>query len=397
VAVSWLINGVTSIAAGQSYMADPTGFFSVDNIPDLRADNLGTKAGIVTSLNPRIAGRGGSRSCQVYVGRPSGGVDPGFAYSSSFTVPQASSATAQGAKAVSRRVVAGRAYHFGVTQPGGTLFVGRGNAPGPIRRRDGEDAVWSESMVITAVVAEAPPAPTTGGTGLGLDQITQNSMRFRFQSNGDGGSPITGWVVQYSKTSNFSSGVTTISSSGTSIISGLEPDTTYYFRAAGRNAVTDGSGTGHYGPWGTTQSAKTLSGTPGAPTSVVATAMSATVTKVDWAAPASNGGSAITEYEVEYADNSDFTGSTVESAGMSLTWTSPSLSAGTWYFRVRAKNANGEGVWSSAVSNSIVVTGYPKVYVGGSALKKPMKAYLGGTFVTKPLKRYSGGTWITVN
>lgn len=387
--VAFNIKGVTGLDAGQSYFADPTGFFTVDDTPNFRADNLGTRVGLILSLNPRIAGRGGSRSCQVYCGRP----DTGFTYSSSFTVPQASSATAQGNKSVNRRLAANQAQHWGVTQPGGTIFVGRGNKDGPIRRRDGEAVAWSEALYMTVNYAEVPPAPDTS---LGLDQITSTSMRFRFSSTGTGDSPITGWVVQYSKSPTFASGVTTISSSGTSTITNLDPGSTYYFRAAGRNIVSDGNGTGHYGPWGTTRSATTLAGTPGAPATTTLTELSPTSMKIDWTTPTTDGGSAITGYSVEYSQNEDFSGSTTDTLGVVLTWTSPTLSAGTWYFRVRAINANGSGVPGSVVSNTVTQTGFIKVNLGGTSIKKPVKAYIGGTFTQKPMKRYSGGAWVTL-
>lgn len=386
------VKGSTTSVASQSYMADPTGFFSVHTVPNFRADNLGTRTARLQYMNPWIAGRGGSRSCQVYCGRPSGSSDPGFSYSSSFTVPQASSATLQGNKSVTRKLLANTAYHFGVTQPGGTLFVARGNEAGPIRRRDGEAQVWSESMVIQVTYAEVPPAPDTS---LGVDQATATSLRFRFSSAGDGGSAITGWKVQYSKDPTFATGVTTIDSSGTSVVTGLDPDTTYYFRAAGRNAVSDANGAGHYGPWGTVRSGQTLAGTPSTPADTAIEVLSPTQVKVTWATPSSDGGSAITGYDVEYSQNADFSGSTVSGIGVVNEWTSPTLSAGTWYFRVRAKNANGEGSWGSSVSNTVTQTGFVKVHIGGTDVKKPVKVYLGGTFVQKPVKRYSGGAWVT--
>lgn len=370
-------------------MSDPTGFFSVEDTPNFRADNLGTRKGRILAMNPWIGGRGANRSCQVYCGRP----DSGFSYSSSFTVPSASKATLQGNKSVVRQIDANQANHFGVTQPGGTLYVGRGNQSGPIRRRDGEAQVWSESMVIQVTYAEVPPAPDTS---LGLDQITDSSMRFRFNSTGDGGSAITGWKVQYSKSSNFSSGVTTIDSNGTSTISNLDPDTTYYFRAAGRNAVSDGNGSGHYGPWGTTRSAKTLSGAPGTPGNTELEVLSPTNVKLTWDTPSSTGGSPITGYHVQYSQNADFSGATTATLGVVNEWSSPNLATGTWYFRVRAFNSNGNGSWGSSVSNTVTRSGFIKTLVGGIQVGKPVKAYIGGSFVQKPMKMYSNGEWITL-
>jgi hypothetical protein len=75
-------------------------------------------------------------------------------------------------------------------------------------------------------------------------------MRYRFQSNGDGGSPIQGWEFQYATNSSFS-GATLVGSSGTTTLSNLLPGVKYYFRARGWNALGDGA-------WSSTISADTL-------------------------------------------------------------------------------------------------------------------------------------------
>jgi hypothetical protein len=75
-----------------------------------------------------------------------------------------------------------------------------------------------------------PPAPTA----LGCDQITQTSMRYRFSGNGDGGSGILEWQIGWSDTI---AGVEEyVSSNGTTVFTGLQPHTWYYFWSRGRNA-----------------------------------------------------------------------------------------------------------------------------------------------------------------
>lgn len=98
--------------------------------------------------------------------------------------------------------------------------------------------------------ATVPPSPTPYSP----DQATPTSLRFRFQSRGDGGSPVTSWAYQYSTTANFSSGNSAvIASTGTSIVTGLNPATTYYFRARGQNAKG-------VGPWSAAMAGTTESG-----------------------------------------------------------------------------------------------------------------------------------------
>lgn len=228
--------------------------------------------------------------------------------------------------------------------------------------------------------AHRPLSPTP----IGVDSATQSSLRYRFSSRGNGGSSIIRWEVQYSKNSNFSGG-TIITSGGTSTVTGLDPDTTYYFRSRGIN----GEGTG---AWSASSSAKTLAGTPGAPQNPSAEIAGGQI-QVTWDPPTSDGGSPITGYEVQYADNAGF----ADPSDPELA-TSPknfSLGLGTWYFRVRALNANGTGAWSSVVSDTVVRRGFPKFFDGDGWVVKPVKVYLDGEWVQKPIKAYTGSEWVT--
>ncbi|WDS52125.1 minor tail protein [Microbacterium phage UtzChips] len=106
-------------------------------------------------------------------------------------------------------------------------------------------ASTSGSLGLTRI-PKVPPAPKP----LELTDIKATSMLFRFQSTGDGGSKTDSWQLQYSESSSFSS-PTTLSSSGTSTVTGLKSGTLYYFRARGHNTVG-------WGPWSSALSARTL-------------------------------------------------------------------------------------------------------------------------------------------
>ena len=88
-----------------------------------------------------------------------------------------------------------------------------------------------------------------------------------------------------------------------------------------------------------------------APTGVSGTGISSTVS-LSWTAPASNGGSAITDYTVQYSANSGSTWTTfARAASASTSATVTGLTRGTAYiFRVAAVNALGNGAFSAASS-----------------------------------------------
>ena len=102
----------------------------------------------------------------------------------------------------------------------------------------------------------------------------------------------------------------------------------------------------------------TYIGAPGAPTGLTTTPASGGVT-LNWAAPASNGGSAITDYFVEYSSNGGTTWNTfTHAASTATTQTVTSLTPGTTYtFRVSAVNAVGTSSPSTtAIGTPLYIT-----------------------------------------
>jgi hypothetical protein len=184
-----------------------------------------------------------------------------------------------------------------------------------------------------------PPAPVIRSTS--PDTITDDSMRVQFDSQGDGGSTVTKWELQYSKSSSFSSPVT-VASSGTSTVTGLTPKTTYYFRARGINAIGAG-------PWSTAKSG-TTHGVPGGVTNTVSIAsldhdscqINLTLT--------STGGSAVTGWEMQLSTSSTFTSILQSTTGATMpsskTWTGLARVT-TYYHRIRVKNVYGWGPYTS--------------------------------------------------
>lgn len=347
--------------------------YSWVTLPLGRAMANGSRNIYVQNLKLYVAGRSGSVSIRPYF---AGGARGSYVSYAAQGTPSKKTLT------VNTHVNGGVSTNYGVYWGGGGVNFRRGGPTSGQTESSGSSS-WDTSLSGTMTYAEAPPAPTPTG----VDQATPTSLRARFTSAGDGGTSITGWSLQYSKNSNFS-GATTVNSTGTTVVTGLEPDTTYYFRAAGKNAVTNNAGT--TGPWSTTFSGKTLESTPGAPT-LTLTALSSTQVKLDWAAPTVTGGSPITGYDI--SQDGDVVASVSDST---LTWTSGVLDTGEHKFRVRAKNANGEGTWSEEKSTTVTRTGQPKVYLSGTAVRKPMKVYLGEDWQPKPVKVFTGGQWLTL-
>ena len=97
-----------------------------------------------------------------------------------------------------------------------------------------------------------------------------------------------------------------------------------------------------------TPAGDTAPAAPAAPSIGTATA---TTLPLSWSAPASDGGSAITGYDLQYRTGS---GSWVEvDAGLVTSHTLTSLASGTSYdVQVRARNAIGDGAWSASVTGT---------------------------------------------
>jgi hypothetical protein len=92
-----------------------------------------------------------------------------------------------------------------------------------------------------------PPAPTP----LGITNIAQKSVLYRFRGNGDGGLKLSEWQIGYGTSPTTPQAF--IKSSGTTTVTGLQPAKVYYFWSRGRNSKG-------WGAWSTRSSARTIAG-----------------------------------------------------------------------------------------------------------------------------------------
>jgi hypothetical protein len=187
--------------------------------------------------------------------------------------------------------------------------------------------------------AAAPGAPTalipTAGNG-------QVSLKWTAPAS-NGGSAITDYVVEYKKSSDTAFAVFTdgVSIAASATVTGLTNGQAYIFRVKAKNAI----GLSAY----TADSAQIIPVTvPGAPTAIAGTVGNGQVI-LNWTAPASNGGSAITDYVIEYRPSNQasfwvFNHSPSTAASATVT----GLTNGQAYiFRVKAKTAAGLSAYSA--------------------------------------------------
>ncbi|TEX47786.1 MAG: hypothetical protein B7C54_01600, partial [Acidimicrobiales bacterium mtb01] len=215
----------------------------------------------------------------------------------------------------------------------------------------------SESTPSSSVTPRTTPgAPSVTSVARQASQ----TVRVSFGAPGsNGGSAITDYDIEYSTNGSFSAGSGTLFEGGTTTsgpidVTGLTNGTTYYFRVRATNAAGNGD-------WSSVSSGAVPYTTPGAP-SVTSVARQASQTvRVSFGAPGSTGGSAITDYDVEYSTNGSFSagsgtffeGGTTTSGPVDVT----GLTNGTtYYFRVRATNAAGDSDWSSVSSGATPYT-----------------------------------------
>ena len=166
------------------------------------------------------------------------------------------------------------------------------------------------------------------------------------------GAPITGYMIEYSVSADFSSPTTvsTAAAATSYTVSGLTNGTLYYFRIAAVNAA----GTAAYYPGAADDAVSATPATvPSPPSALTAMAADAEVT-LSWTAAASDGGAPITGYMVEYDTDMNFPSPTpATTAAAATSHTVSGLTNGTlYYFRVAAVNAVGTGAYYPGASGT---------------------------------------------
>jgi fibronectin type 3 domain-containing protein len=192
------------------------------------------------------------------------------------------------------------------------------------------------SNMASATPVARPGAPTGLTVKPGNSQVTLSWTA----PASDGGSRVSSYNVVEGTTADLSGSAPVTNVTGTTVtLPALINGTTYYFWVTAVNGVGEG-------PPSNEVSAVPLT-LPGAPTGLTATPGNSQVT-LSWAAPASDGGSRVSSYNVVEGTTADLSGSAPVTNVTGTTVTLPSLINGTTYFfEVAAVNAAGQGPLST--------------------------------------------------
>ncbi|NBW91734.1 MAG: fibronectin type III domain-containing protein, partial [Actinobacteria bacterium] len=259
-----------------------------------------------------------------------------------------------------------------------------------------ELAAWPAASTGTTVDSACPTGQIVKGfygrSGAWIDAVRSRCATF-------GTAAFTDFAIQYSSNngSTWTTFAHTASSATSRTVTGLTNGTSYVFRVAHVSAGVTGSysdPSAAYIPFTTPPAPTGLSGTRGN-----------TEVALSWTAPASNNGREITDYVVQYSNNSG-TSWTTFTDGVSTTTSSTvtGLTNGTSYvFRVAAVNLAGTGTYTSN-SSALVPATVPNTptaltatYGNASIALAWTAPSTGGTALTDYVIQYStdNSTWTT--
>jgi hypothetical protein len=193
-----------------------------------------------------------------------------------------------------------------------------------------------------------PTCGSTGPTVPGAPSLSASAgnavVNLTWTAPSDGGSAITSYKVYRGTVSGGETLLTTLgnvtSYSDTAVTNG----TTYYYRVSAVNAVGEGAQSNEVSA--TPQNVAA----PSAPQNLAAAAARGKGIQLTWSAPASNGGSAITGYKI-YRGTTSGGEVLLTTVGNVTSYKDSTTSRGvTYYYKVTAVNAAGEGPASNEAS-----------------------------------------------
>lgn len=163
----------------------------------------------------------------------------------------------------------------------------------------------------------------------------------------DGGSPITNYKVYRSTSSGAETLLTTLGNVTTYDDGAVTNGTTYFYKVSAVNAVGEGAQSNEVNA--TPQAAASA---PSAPQNLTAVPARGKGVQLSWSAPASDGGSPVTGYNI-YRGNVAGGETLLTSVGNVTSFKDTSTTRGaTYYYRVTAVNAVGEGPASNEANTT---------------------------------------------
>ena len=235
-------------------------------------------------------------------------------------------------------------------------------------------ATTTRSFVVNPapVLITVPSVPLNLAANVGNGQI---SLTWDAPAD-NGGAAVSDYQIQYKVGSSWIPFTDGLSSNQSVVVTGLNNGSQYQFKVS----ATNSAGTGAF----TSPVTATPARTPGAPTDLTAN-KSGTSASLAWVAPSSVGGSAITDYVIQYKESSSsiwlpFADGVSTSASATVTGLDASLE---YDFQVSAKNSVGTGTSTSTVNlateaiDSGALVAWLTPNSGGNTIRK----YLIGTRV----------------
>src|SRR2546426_932858 len=211
------------------------------------------------------------------------------------------------------------------------------------------NSVGTSSTSSTAPATTLAVAPSTP-TGLTATTVSASQISLSWSAPADnGGSAISGYKVERS-TDGGTTWSTIVPNSGSASTAysdtGLAHGVTYAYKVSAVNSVGTSSPSN-------TASATTLAVAPSTPTGLTATTVSSSQVSLTWTAPADNGGSAVTGYNIERSTNGGSTLSTlVANTGSTATTYSDTRLTHTTTYAYRGSAINSIGLCSPSSTPS---------------------------------------------